>query len=279
LTPHGNIRPAADARLLDELTTVVSHAAAAILAVRAASLDPRQKADRSPVTAADDAAEGVILDGVSKLLPGIPIVSEEAAQTVAPRHSGGDFLLVDPLDGTRELLAGRDEFTVNLAMISGGRPQLGIIAAPAVGLVWRAGGTAAERLRLAPGTAADAARERTPLRTRRLPDTGLVAAVSRLHLDAQTEAFLARLPKVERIESGSAVKFCRLAEGAADLYPRLSPTSEWDVAAGDAVLTAAGGVVTAWGGGPLSYGRNQPDFGIPAFVAWGDPSAPARLGL
>jgi 3'(2'), 5'-bisphosphate nucleotidase len=266
-----------DRRLLDELTSVVSAAAAAILAARAGALDPRVKPDQSPVTAADEAAEAVILDGLARLLPGVPVVSEEAAGRAAPTGLGRHFILVDPLDGTRELLAGRDEFTVNVAIIDGGRPTLGIVAAPAQHLIWRGLDGRAERLRLVPGTRADDAQEQVPIRTRACPNKGLIAAVSRSHLDAETKAFLTRLPVGETMQSGSAIKFCQLAEGAADVYPRFGTTCEWDVAAGHAVLTAAGGILTTPEGAPLPYGQIDKNFRVPSFVAWGDPTAPARF--
>jgi 3'(2'), 5'-bisphosphate nucleotidase len=270
----------ADAALLDRLTTIVSAAAAAILEVRAGALDTRTKPDSSPVTAADHAAEAVILAGLARELPGVAVVSEETAGQAPPAQLPDTFILVDPLDGTREFIAGRDEFTVNLAIVSGGRPVLGIVAAPALGMLWRgAQAVPAERLRLRPGAEASAAQERNAIRCRALPKSGLVAAVSRSHLDAGTTALLARLPLVDEIVSGSALKFCRVAEGVADVYPRLAPTCEWDVAAGHALLTAAGGVITTPEGAPLPYGRTAEQFRIPAFVAWGDPSAPARLGL
>ena len=268
----------ADGRLLDELTTIVSAAAAAILAARAGSLDTRTKADRSPVTVCDEAAEAAILAGLARALPGVAVVSEEAASSAPPESFPETFILVDPLDGTRELIAGRDEFTVNVAIVRGGRPRLGIVAAPAQGVLWRGSeGHGAERLQLPPGAPASAARERSAIHTRPAPRAGLVAVVSRSHLDADTEAFLARLPIAGRLTSGSAVKFCQVAEGAADVYPRLSTTCEWDVAAGHAVLTAAGGVLTAPGGAALSYGQIARNFRVPAFVAWGDPAAPARI--
>jgi len=272
--------PDVHGRLLDALTTIVSDAGAAILAARAGSLDARSKADHSPVTAADHAAEAVILAGLARVLPGVAVVSEEAAACALPAGLPDTFILVDPLDGTRELLAGRDEFTVNIAIVSKGRPQLGLVGAPAQGLIWRGiEGQGAERLQLPAGAPASSARERTAIRTRPCPPSGLIVAVSRSHLDAGTEALLARLPVGERLACGSAVKFCQLAEGAADLYPRLSPTCEWDVAAGHAVLTAAGGAVTRPDGSKLNYGGIARDFRIPAFVAWGDPSAAARLGV
>ncbi len=256
---------AADARLLDELTALVSQAAAAVMAKPPATLARRNKSDRSPVTEADEASEGILLEGLARLLPGLPVVSEEAGGVAAP-----DFVLVDPLDGTRELLAGRDEFTINVAIIADRLPLLGIVCAPALALLWRGRvGNGAERLALARGTG------RSAIHTRRRPGGGLIAAVSRSHLDAATDAFVARLPKTTRLVCGSALKFCRVAEGAADLYPRLSPTSEWDVAAGHALLAAAGGTVTTPDGAPLTYGR--PGFRVPAFIAWGDPAAASSL--
>ena len=263
--------------LLDQLTTLVSQASAAILAAGRSGLAPRAKADHSPVTVADEAAEAVLLAGLARLLPGTPAVSEEAVGRAAPIRLDGSFVLVDPLDGTRELIAGRDEFTVNVAIVTAGRPVLGIVAAPALGLLWRgADNFGAERMRLAPGAPASAAAERVPIHTRRSPGTGLVAAVSRSHLDGETEALLARLPVVERLACGSAIKFGRLAEGSADVYPRLSQTCEWDVAAGHAVLTAAGGAVTKPDGTPLSYGRIADRFRVPAFIAWADPARAVR---
>ena len=224
----------------------------------------------------------MILAGLARLLPGVSVVSEEASEsgTTLQEDITDSFVLVDPLDGTRELLAGRDEFTVNVAIVTSGRPLLGIVAAPAQGIVWRGvAGLGAERLRLSPGAPANAAQERVAIRTRQPPRTGLVAVVSRSHLDAETQTFLARLPIAGRLACGSAVKFCQVAEGAADVYPRLSTTCEWDVAAGHAVLAAAGGTVLAPDGGPLGYGRPSRNFRVSAFVAWGDPSGPERVGI
>jgi 3'(2'), 5'-bisphosphate nucleotidase len=265
-----------DRGLIDELTSIVSRAASAILAVRAGGLAPRSKPDSSPVTAADVASEAIILEGLARALPGVPIVSEEAG---APAGLAGDtYLLVDPLDGTRELVAGRDEFCINVALVAAGRPCLGLIGSPVMGLIWRTA-EGAERLRLAPGAAASAATERHAIRPRAWPQAGAIAAVSRSHLDARTQAFLARLPATERIPSGSALKLCRVAEGTADIYPRLGPVHQWDVAAGDAILSAAGGMVTTPEGAPLTYDAGRERFLVDGFVAWGDPAAPARLGM
>jgi len=266
--------------LLDELTTLVSHAGAVILRECAGELTARSKPDRSPVTAADEASEEVILEGLSRLLPGVPAVSEEACGLNPPARLGETFLLIDPLDGTREIIAGRDEYTINLALVTGGRPVLGIVAAPAQGLVWRGVlDRGAERLSLTPGTPVASARERDTIRTRPWSEAELVAAFSRSHLDAQTQALLARLPLSHRFQCGSAIKFCLLAEGTADIYPRLSPTCEWDVAAGHALLAAAGGIVTAPDRTPLAYGGIEKNFRIPAFLALGDQSAAQTLRL
>ncbi len=280
MTPMGDgeVR-ALDGQLLEELTTIVSAASAAILAARAGALEVRAKADHSPVTAADHAAEEVILAGLARVLPGICVVSEEAAGRSPPAGLPASFLLVDPLDGTRELVAGRDEFTVNVALVSAGRPRLGLIAAPAQRLIWRGiEGRGAERLLLEPGAPATRARECVAIRTRPFPHAAPTAAVSRSHLDQRTEAFLARLPAAERLSCGSAIKFCRIAEGSVDVYPRLSTTCEWDVAAGHALLVAAGGTVVTPTGTELRYGAASARFRIPAFVAWGDPDAAVKLG-
>jgi len=260
---------AADAvRLIDDLTTIVSQAAAATLLKPVDEVERRVKADQSPVTAADEASEAVILAGLARLIPGLPVVAEESVGQ-APADLGESFACVDPLDGTKEFIAGRDEFTVNLAIVTHGVPIAGVIAAPAQGVLWRGvPGHFAEKLRLTPGEPVAKAQERVALKTRTAPDT-LKVAVSRSHLDANSEAFLARFAQVERYACGSSVKFCHIAEGKADLYPRLGPTSEWDIAAGCAILAAAGGVVTGPDGQPLRFGGGG-KFLVPGFIAWGD---------
>jgi 3'(2'), 5'-bisphosphate nucleotidase len=267
-------------RLLDELTTVVSRAAATIMAARSGKLVARTKADLSPVTAADEAAESLIMEGVTRLLPGVPIMSEEAVYRSGCEPADGDFVLIDPIDGTRELLAGRDEFTVNLALVQGSRPVVGLVAAPALGRIWRAAeGHGAERVDLDAGAPAAAARSHAALCTRSCPTAAPVAIVSRSHLDDQTEAFLTRLVNVQTLVSGSAIKLCRVAEGVADVYPRLGTSHEWDVAAGHAILAQAGGIVTEPAGAPLAYGAFADGLLVRGFIAWGDPSAAVRLGL
>jgi 3'(2'), 5'-bisphosphate nucleotidase len=279
LPRHDHVTPAmtvpSDPGLIDQLTTIVSRAAAAILTIRAKALNVRSKADQSPVTAADDASEAIILDELSRLLPGVPIISEEAGAQTAALSVAADVILVDPVDGTRELVAGRNEFTVNLGILRAGRPTLGIIAAPALGVIWRtAPSGGAQRLQLAPGAPASSATQCAPIHTRPRPKSGIIAAVSRSHFDPATDAFLARLGDVTRLAEGSAIKFCHVAEGTADLYPRLAPTFPWDVVAGHAILLAAGGAVTTPDRVPLTYCLDTDRMRIPGFVAWGDPVAP-----
>ena len=274
LASVSEIPPARAADLLDDLTTVVAHACAKISALSLAALEPRMKADHSPVTAADEASEALISQGVARVLPGVPVVSEESAGEHHNRLDGS-FLIVDPLDGTREFLAGRDEFTINLAIVTRGVPIAGIIAAPRRGRVWRGViGEKAERLRLLE----DGADQVQPIRTRAWPRERAVAAVSRSHFDPATDAFLASLGPIERTASGSAIKFCQVAEGAADVYARLATTCEWDVAAGQALVVAAGGVVKTPQGLSLEYGRVAEHFRVPAFIAWGDAKRSGTVG-
>ena len=253
------------------LTDLVVRAGAAILAVNRHVMKVDGKQDGSPVTEADHAADRIIADGLARLAPAIPAVSEERECPAGVPFRGG-FFLIDPLDGTKEYVAGRNEFTVNLALVSDGTPLLGIIGAPALGVIWRGlVGRGAERLTIS-GLSAGAA---TAIRTRRLPLPGepWVAAVSRSHGDARTEAFIDARPGATRAELGSAVKFARVAEGAVDIYPRLAPTSEWDIAAGHAIVTAGGGKVMDSSGNPIKFGLGAKDFIVPEFIAWGDPSA------
>lgn len=273
LTSGSEILPAQAARLLDDLTSIIADACAEIRAVSRGTVLQQTKADQSPVTAADKASEAAILEGVARLLPDVPVVSEESVDANQTRFDGS-FLMVDPLDGTREFLAGRDEFTVNLAIITHGVPIAGIIAAPKRGQLWRGiVGVRAERLRLLE----DRADQPQMIRTRRWPHQGAVAAVSRSHFDAATDAFLTSLGSITRSTSGSAIKFCQIAEGTADVYPRLATTCEWDVAAGHALVVAAGGAVKSPQGLPLAYGRATENFRVPAFIAWGDTDKAASV--
>jgi 3'(2'), 5'-bisphosphate nucleotidase len=265
--------PALDIRscveLMDALTALSVAAAETIRRVRVPG-KVRLKRDGSPVTAADEAAEAVIREGLKRLAPEVPVISEEQAEREKPRIGGVNYFLVDPLDGTQEFIAGRDEYTTNIALLADGAPILGVISAPANGLIWRGVvGRGAERLTF---SSQDLSSPQT-IRTRSHSDDGVVVMVSRSHLDAHTEAYVGRLPRARRVSCGSSIKFCRLAEGTADIYPRLAPTRDWDVAAGHAVLAAAGGSVVDPDGEALVYGR--PDLRIPGFIAWGG-SAPTE---
>lgn len=241
----------------------------------APAIEARVKADASPVCDADERIEAFLTERLARLAPGLPIIAEEAAAGGARSAGAESFLLVDPLDGTREFLARRDEFTVNIALIVAGAPRVGAVFAPARGELWFAGARAfAARAR--PGDAAPPRADWRALHVRRLPARGATALASRSHLDDATRDFLARSGAAEITSIGSSIKFCRLAEGAADLYPRFSPTMEWDTAAGDAVLRAAGGGVVDPRGAPLRYGKAEANFRNGPFIAFGDRAA-ARL--
>jgi 3'(2'), 5'-bisphosphate nucleotidase len=257
---------AACADLMDEITKITAQAAETILDF-INTPDVKHKADGSPVTSADLAAEAIICDGLQRLAPDVPVISEEQAARAKPASiRGGSYFLVDPLDGTREFIAGRDEYTVNIALMTDGAPLFGIICAPALGHLWRGiVGHGAERLSFASPTEAP-----TPIRARPRPAGEAVVMVSRSHLEACTKSYVDGLPGAKLVQSGSSIKFCRLAEGFADRYPRLAPTHDWEIAAGHAILKAAGGSVTAPDGAPLVYGTD--DLLIPAFLAWGDPA-------
>lgn len=260
-------RPVVDDVLWAKLTAAVAEAAAATLS---APRTARIKADHTPVTDADECSQALLMGALARLMPGVAIVSEEA---VRPSQLGNLFMLIDPLDGTREFVNGSPEYTVNLAIIEDREPAAGIVAVPAAGVIYRGRiGSGADRVAMSPGSAAGGTVRRLKVRT--TPRDGVVAAVSRSHLDPATVAVLDRLHIGNRVPCGSALKFCRIAEGAADIYPRLAPTREWDVAAGHAVVVAAGGAVTRPDGGILPYGDAANDFRVPAFIAWGD-----RTGL
>ena len=263
-------------KLLNPLTDLVAQAGIAILAINRQAMQVSGKDDGSPVTEADLAADAIIAEGLARLAPDVPVLSEERASLATPPFLApyrSSFFLVDPLDGTREFVAGRDEFTINLAIVTDNRPLLGIVGAPALGQIWRGVvGHGAERLAVAADGSTGAP---TAIHTRPHPAASRpwIAAVSRSHGDRRTEAFIDSRPGAVRQALGSAVKFCRVAEGGADIYPRLAPTSEWDVAAGHAVLIAAGGKITDSRGQPLRFGDNKDNFIIPEFIAWGDPAS------
>jgi len=233
------------------------------------------KADSSPVTEADRASEEIILEALDKAAPGIPVLAEEAASKGIEPRLKQRFFLVDPLDGTREYIAGSEEFTVNIALVENGLPVLGVILAPAMRRLWlTTGRDGAARTVIDPRAPLPPWEEMTmePIRGAPPPGDGLRVVVSKSHLSTRTQNYLRRLRASSVLRAGSSLKFCLLAEGRADIYPRLSPTMEWDTAAGHAILRAAGGCLRALDGAPLAYGH-APGHVNPAFIAFASRSA------
>ena len=256
---------------LDDLALRFAHlcsqAGREIMAVYGRGAVARTKADLSPVTEADERAEEILLAGLAELLPGVTVVAEEAVAAHGLPTVGAEFVLVDPLDGTKEFLTGSGEFTVNIGLVQDGRPTAGCVYAPALGSVFT-GGQRAHTARLTPGDGLDPA-VLQEIRTRSYPSAGLVAVTSRSHLDPTTQAFLDRLRPTSTTDAGSSLKLCLVAQGLADVYPRFAPTMEWDIAAGDAVLRAAGGTVVDEQGVTFGYGKTRDGLRNTAFVAWG----------
>ncbi len=251
--------------ILLSLAALARAAGAEIMRIRARGYDVRGKADSSPVTEADEAAEAIILRGLAGLFPGIPVIAEEEAAAGRMPAIGERFLLVDPLDGTKSFIAGREDFTVNIALVEKGEPVTGIVFAPA------------RRWLLAGSHEAGAwqAKDDAPLTliNPAPPHEALRAVASLNHRHARTDAWLAEHGITDIIAAGSSLKLCLLATGEADVYPRFGPTMEWDIAAGHAVLAAAGGrVLKVSDGRPLTYGKAEEGFLNPPFIAW----APGR---
>ncbi|WP_425472218.1 3'(2'),5'-bisphosphate nucleotidase CysQ [Thermomonas fusca] len=255
--------------LRDGLIRIARQAAAAILAVYDGEFAVQHKDDRSPLTAADLAAHRCIVSCLAELTPAIPVLSEESkGHDIADRRQWTRFWLVDPLDGTREFIKRNGEFTVNIALIEDGVATFGVIQQPVTGALWH--GMPGHGAFRRDGDADVAIRARIPAAA------PLRIAASRSHRDARTQALLDALPGSEVLGCGSSLKFCRIAEGAMDLYPRFGPTSEWDTAAGQAILEAAGGAVLDPQGRPFRY--NQRDTLLNGdFVALGDIALRARL--
>jgi 3'(2'),5'-bisphosphate nucleotidase len=237
----------------------------------------RLKSDASPVCEADERSEDLILQELAKTCPDIPVIAEESVSQGRVPALKRDFLLVDPLDGTREFASRNGEFTVSIALIRDGVPVLGALYAPAFGRLWLSAGNAAYACDVAAGERVPPLGGMRKIRVRDLEGRAPVAAVSRSHLNEETRALMSRLGASEMRQAGSAMKFCLIAEGRADVYPRIGPTMEWDIAAGDAVLRAAGGVVTLLDGTPLQYGHAEKGFASPDFVAFGDMTPIAKL--
>jgi 3'(2'), 5'-bisphosphate nucleotidase len=251
--------------LVEGLREIALRAGEAIMRIYASGTEVRTKADASPVTDADEEASKLILAGLREIAPGVPAVCEETHEEGNQVVAGPDgFLLVDPLDGTKEFISKNGEFTVNIALIHGGRPVAGVVYAPAIErlfLGWREDDGSGFAFQES-GRAA-----RSPIRAAKPKDGGVIVVASRSHRDAKTDEYLAKFHVKSFTSAGSSLKFCLVATGEADLYPRLGRTMEWDTAAGQAVLEAAGGSVTRLDGAPLSYGK--PGFENPFFVARG----------
>lgn len=245
----------------------VEHAAreagAKIMEIYATDFEARTKSDSSPVTEADEAAEAIILPILRDISPDVPIVAEEAAAAGnIPDVGDGPFWLVDPLDGTKEFLKRNGEFTVNIALIKDRAPVMGVVFLPAKDVLY-AGITGYSAWRQFGNGGKET------ISVRRPPQDGLTVVGSRSHGDpAAMQEFLKGRPVKENVSAGSSLKFCLVAEGEADVYPRLGRTMEWDVAAGHAVLSGAGGLVTFTDGTPFTYAKNE-IFENPFFVAWG----------
>jgi 3'(2'),5'-bisphosphate nucleotidase len=249
-----------------------------ILKIYAEPFEVENKVDGSPVTKADAAAEEIILAGLAEKFPDIPVVAEEAVEAGNLPAAGARYFLVDPLDGTKEFLKKNGEFTVNIALIENGRPVFGVVSAPALdeiywgGDIQEGGGRATKAFK---GTIRDSGiTDITPISVRTPPVDGISVLASRSHLSEETSALIARLTVAEQLNVGSSLKLCWVAAGRADFYPRMAPTMQWDIAAGDAIVRAAGGaVVLAETGEDFVYrvpeNAGKDDLRNPYFLATG----------
>lgn len=267
--------------LADRLLPSVLAAGAAEMRHFAEGVDVELKADKSPVTAADKEAEALLLEGLRKAAPGVPVVAEERAAAGERIERSSAYFLVDPLDGTREFIERSAEFTINVGLVVDGRPVFGLIYAPAMEAFFvTLGEDQAVEAKIpvhAPGVGL-AGHDLRPLRTRTPDVAALTVVESRSHGTPEDAAFLARYNVAEVRRVGSSLKFCQIARGEADLYARLGPTREWDTATGHAILAAAGGTVTTLEGEPLRYGRFDGGHINPSFVAWARGPIPPRSG-
>lgn len=257
--------------LLDDLVTTALAAGAVVMRFYEDGAAVAHKGDGSPVTEADEAAEALILADLSRLDASIPVVAEEQAAAGLVPASSSRFFLVDPVDGTKEFISRNGEFTVNIALVENGVPVAGVVYAPALGRLFAGAGTEAWQAQVQDGVLG----ARETMRVRAAP-ARLVAVGSKSHGSAETQRYLEPFPVERFVSRGSSLKFCLLAAGEADIYPRLGRTMEWDTAAGDAVLRAAGGRVATLDGAPLCYNKRDQaedcDFANPHFVAFGDPA-------
>lgn len=261
----------ADRDLLEALLPVVLAAGRIEMKYFDSGVEVKTKADATPVTVADHEAEVVLVDGLNRIAPGVPVIAEESVAAGKVPETGGEFFLVDPLDGTRAFIARKPDFTINIGLVRDNQSVFGIIYAPALGKFFATRGLQdAVEADIAPEAQGKRLDDYTfrPLYARDPDPNALVAFASRSHAAQDTDAFLKRLPITETKKASSSLKFCLIARGEADLYARLGQTSEWDTAAGQAILTAAGGSVTTLDGAPLTYGKRADRYINPHFVAW-----------
>ena len=264
-----------DSQLFDTIVATAIEAGKVVHEFYRRGFEISHKADESPVTSADHAAEALILQRLRSVAAEIPIVAEEEVAAGRTPAVGREFFLVDPLDGTKEFIQKRGEFTVNIALIRDRVPVLGVVYAPAKSSLFA--GNVAARSAFRSDQSTDAAQQaaRRPIRIRPAPAGGIIAVSSRSHSTPETDAYLAQCNVADRVSIGSSLKFCLVAAAEADLYPRLGPTMEWDTAAGHAVLLAAGGNVWAPGGTPFLYAK--PGFRNTFFIASGGLTPPVLL--
>ena len=255
------------ANMVESVRDIALRAGEAILAVYNTDFDVEKKDDASPVTEADRRAEALILEALRGETTGAyPIIAEEeVAAGRIPEIDGGPFWLVDPLDGTKEFVKRQGEVTVNIALVEGGRPCLGVVHAPAKNATYWASPNGAFAQTDGSGTS-------RAIACRPMPEKGLIAVASKSHRNPELEAFLAGYDLAESIAAGSSIKFCLVAAGLADIYPRTGRTMEWDTAAGHAIVLFAGGSVTDMRGNELTYGK--PGFENPHFIVRGAPRQP-----
>ncbi len=256
-----------DSEIFEAIVAAAIEAGKVVHDIYRGGFEVQRKADASPVTDADHAAEAVILRRLREIAPHIPIIAEEEVAAGRVPAIGAEFFLVDPLDGTKEFIQKRGDFTVNIALIRARSPVLGVVYAPAKSSLFAGGLTIDTAFRSDENTDSSQTAPRRPIKVRPVPAAGLVAVSSRSHSTPETDAYLAQCNVSDRVSVGSSLKFCLVAAGEADLYPRLGPTMEWDTAAGHAVLVAAGGSVWAPGGVPLLYAK--PAFRNSYFIASG----------
>lgn len=255
----------------DTLAGIALAAGELIMQVYETGFEVGAKDDTSPVTEADERAEAFILEALRENDPELVVIAEESVAAGHTPEHGDRFALVDPLDGTKEFINHRGEFTVNIAVIEHGRPVLGVVYAPAMDRLFVAEGPGrAWQASVRPGADIASVTDRRPLSIRRVPEAGVVAIASKSHRSPETDAFLKAHDVQDVISAGSSLKFCLIAAGEADLYPRMGRTMEWDTAAGQAVAEAAGARVLTEAGEPLLYGKRKRGYDNPHFIVYGN---------